>query len=116
MDLPERVFVLARLPADGPGEGAMRLYTVAGPKEGRLTPVFSSIVRAAQFLEGAQEAGVKLAFDYIFPTTPAQLSAEFGAYEPVLDPQPRDLLASLQHPLPDQGKDASGGPHTEQAL
>ena len=56
MDLPERIFVLARLPADGPGEGAMRLYTVAGPKEGRLTPVFSSIVRAAQFLE--QYAGV----------------------------------------------------------
>ena len=100
MDLPERIFVLARLPADGPGEGAMRLYTVAGPKEGRLTPVFSSIVRAAQFLEGAQEAGVKLAFDYVFPTTPAQLSAEFGAYEVVLDPDARELLPAAPPPQP----------------
>ena len=91
MDLPERIYVLARLPADGPGEGAMRLYTVAGPGERPLTPVFSSIVRAAQFLEGAQAAGVKIAFDYVFPTTAAQLAADFSAYEPVLDPQASEI-------------------------
>jgi hypothetical protein len=116
MDLPQRVYVLARLPADGPGEGAMRLYTLAGPDQRPLTPVFSSIVRAAQFLEGAQAAGVKIAFDYVFPTSAAQLAADFSAYQTVLDPDSGDLFASLQHPHPDHEKDASGGPHTEQAL
>jgi hypothetical protein len=86
MDLPERVFVLARLPAEGPGEGAMRLYTLDGSRESLRTPVFSSIVRAAQFLEGAQAAGVKIPFDYVFPTTAEQFQGEFAEYEPVLDP------------------------------
>ena len=91
MDLPERVYVLARLPAEGPGEGAMRIYSLAGGGERPLTPVFSSIVRAAQFLEGAQAAGVKIAFDYVFPTTAAQLAADFGAYQAVLDPQVSEI-------------------------
>jgi hypothetical protein len=91
MDLPERLFVLARLPAEGPGEGAMRLYAVAGPGERPRAPVFSSIVKAAQFLEGAQAAGVKIAFDYVFPTTAEQLRGEFAEYEPVLDPDAATL-------------------------
>jgi hypothetical protein len=91
MGLPQRVYVLACLPAEGAGEGAMRLYRLARPDGRSLTPVFSSVVRAARFLEGAQQAGVKLAFDYVFPATAAQLAEEFADYEPILDPDVRDL-------------------------
>lgn len=95
VDLPERVFVLARLPAGGPGDGPMRLYTLAGPDQQPLTPVFSSIVRAAQFLEGAQAAGVTIGFDYVFPTAPAQLQSEFAGIQPVLDPAATDFLQAM---------------------
>lgn len=98
VDLPERVFVLARLPAGGPGDGPMRLYTLAGPDEQPITPVFSSIVRAAQFLEGAQAAGVKIGFDYVFPATAAQLITEFAAIRPILDPAAEALYSRPKPP------------------
>lgn len=97
MELPERVFVLARLPVGGAGDGPMRLYALSGEQEEPLTPVFSSIVRAAQFLEGAQAAGVTLGFDYVFPASAAQLTTEFAAYRPVLDPAAADFFPPIAH-------------------
>ncbi|HYM50592.1 MAG TPA: hypothetical protein VET65_08460 [Candidatus Limnocylindrales bacterium] len=100
MDLPARVFVLARLPLSGAGEDSMRLYQVTGPDQRPLTPVFSSMVKAAAFLEGAQAAGVTVAFDYVFPTEPAQFAIEFAAFTPILDPPAAEFFHALGLPPP----------------
>lgn len=101
MDLPERVFVLARIPARGPGDDPMRLYTLVGHDQQVVTPVFSSIARAATFLEGAQAAGKTLGFDYVFPATAGQFGSEFAGYHPVLDPEAGDFFEPTPSRPPD---------------
>jgi hypothetical protein len=95
MDLPDRVFVLARVPPSGPSEDPMRLYTVPGPDQRPVTPVFTSMIKAASFLEGAQAVGVKVPFDYVFPTEGAQFAVEFAAFTPILDPSAEDFFQAF---------------------
>jgi hypothetical protein len=85
MDLPATVFILALVPEGGPSEARMVIYGLDRP-DGRVTPVFSSIRTAADFLTRAQQLGQTVPFDYIFRADAARLASDFPEYRPVLDP------------------------------
>lgn len=68
----------------------MALYAVDGPK-GHLTPVFSSIRTASDFLTRAQQLGHPVHFDYLFRADAARLESDFPENEVVLDPVADDL-------------------------
>jgi hypothetical protein len=93
VELPERVFVLARMPTAGAGEDPMRLFGVPGPENRLITPVFSSIVKAATFLEAVQAMGRTVGFDYVFPASAAQFEADFSAYVALLDPGAEEFFS-----------------------
>jgi len=82
---PTTVFILALVPEGGPTDARMVLVTLAGPT-GPITPVFSGIRSAADFLTRAQQLGHPVTFDYIFRLDHGRLAAEFPDMEPLLDP------------------------------
>lgn len=93
MTLPRAVFVLARVPEGGPTDTEMVLYGLDRPG-GRVTPVFSSIRTAADFLTGAERSGHAVPFDYIFRMDGARLAADFPDVEAMLDPTAEAVFGS----------------------
>lgn len=85
MDMPPTVFVLALVPEGGPDEARMAIYRLDQP-DGAVTPVFSSIRTAAEFLSRAQQLGHPVHFDYLFRADATRLATDFPDYQPVLDP------------------------------
>lgn len=85
MEMPATVFILALVPPGGPDGAGMAIYGVDRP-EGALTPVFSSIRTAAEFLTRAQQLGHPVHFDYLFRADTTRLASDFPEYRPVLDP------------------------------
>jgi hypothetical protein len=82
---PATVFILALVPEGGPTDTRMVLVTLAGPS-GPITPVFSSIRTAADFLTRAQQLGHPVTFDYVFRLDHGRLAADFPDTKPLLDP------------------------------
>ncbi len=92
MDLPDPLFILARVPEGGPTEEKMVLFTLTSPDGLRHTPVFSSMQRAASFLANAQELGMRVPLDYIFRAAGAAFWPDFPDYIPTLDPSAEDFF------------------------
>jgi hypothetical protein len=94
MDLPQRLYVLARVPAGGPSELEMNVYSVPG-RDGRpVTPAFSRMTKVAEFLQGAQDLGRSVPLDYVFPADGPRFQAEFPAFTIVLDPAAADFFGA----------------------
>jgi hypothetical protein len=86
VDLPQRLYILARVPSGGPREDQMALYSVPGPDGRPITPAFSRITKVAEFLQGAQDLGRSVPLDYVFPADGPGFQAEFPGYTIVVDP------------------------------
>jgi hypothetical protein len=100
VELPERVFVLARVPEGGPSEERMVLFSIGDRAGSRRTPVFTSMSRVAAFLEAAQALGFHPRLDYVFPTSAERLALDLNEYTPVLDPEAADFFAGVPPILP----------------
>ena len=54
----------------------------------RLSPAFTTMQRATQFLSAAQELGYHVELDYIFPAAKQRLGEDFPGHEFHFDPSP----------------------------
>lgn len=85
MAAPTTVFILALVPEGGPTEARLVLVTLDRPT-GAITPVFSSIRTAADFLTRAEQLGRPVTFDYLFRLDYRRLAVDFPDTRALLDP------------------------------
>ncbi len=94
MSPPDRLFLLAQVPPGGPAEEPTVLFSIPAPDGRNLTPVFSSMAKAASFLQNAQELRIQVSLDYVFPIDRRQFADEFPDHVPMLDPAADAFFAS----------------------